>query len=351
MTLYDRVADLPLSIDANERTSRRRELADGRTRVTSTFALLADDTFGAGEDVTPDPVDHEVLPEPPVFDLTGEYTVDEFSRTLDDIDLFPEKPPEREVSRNCRRWALESAALDLALKQNDVTLAALLDRERSPVRFVANTPVQNDDITRVQDILAANPDCEFKLDNTHAWTDDTFTALADTDAVRILDLDDHPATHTTKHPTTPAHYRRLFETFPDAIVEDPALSADVHGILTANADRISWNTPIHGVDDLRALPLTPGWCAITPSQLGTLESLFETIEYCQTEGISMYGGGQSELCVGRGHIQLLASLFYPDSPNDVAPRSYNEPDVRSTLRPSPLDPPTNPTGMEWTDLD
>ena len=207
MTLYDRVADLPLSIDANERTSRRRELADGRVRVTSTFALLAGDTFGAGEDVTPDPVAHEALPEPPAFDLTGEYTVDEFSRTLDDVDLFPTDPPEREASRNCRRWALESAALDLALKQNDETLASLLDRERSPVRFVANTPVPNGDTTRVQDVLAVNPTCEFELAPTEAWTEDTFRTLADTDAVRVLDLNGHLDTATGDRPSTPADYR------------------------------------------------------------------------------------------------------------------------------------------------
>ena len=33
----------------------------------------------------------------------------------------------------------------------------------------------------------------------------------------------------------------------------------------------------------------------------------------------MYGGGMGENGVGRGQIQLLASLFHPDGPNDVAP--------------------------------
>jgi len=149
MTLYDRVADLTLTIETTNRTSRRREMAGDFTRVTSTFVLLAGDEFGAGEDITYDTVDHEVLPEPPVFDLTGEYTLDEFSRTLEDIDLFPTKPPEREISWNYRRWAMESAALDLALKQNDTTLASLLGRERSPVRFVASTRLPDGNPTRV----------------------------------------------------------------------------------------------------------------------------------------------------------------------------------------------------------
>jgi hypothetical protein len=33
----------------------------------------------------------------------------------------------------------------------------------------------------------------------------------------------------------------------------------------------------------------------------------------------MYGGGFGELGVGRHQIQYLASLFHPDTPNDVAP--------------------------------
>ena len=33
----------------------------------------------------------------------------------------------------------------------------------------------------------------------------------------------------------------------------------------------------------------------------------------------MYGGGQFELGHGREQIQRLASLFYADGPNDVAP--------------------------------
>ncbi len=33
----------------------------------------------------------------------------------------------------------------------------------------------------------------------------------------------------------------------------------------------------------------------------------------------MYGGGMGELGVGRGQIELLAALFHPDAPNDVAP--------------------------------
>ncbi len=351
MTLYDHVADLSLTIETTDRTSRRREMAGELTRVTSTFVLLAGDQFGAGEDVTHDVVDHEVLPEPPVFDLTGEYTLEEFSRRLEDIDLFPTKPPERAISRTYRRWAVESAALDLALKQNNTTLASLLGRERSPVRFVASTPLPDGDPTRVEETLAVNPTCEFKLGPTAEWTEETFARLAATDAVRILDLKGQAEGFDGRQSPEADRYRRVFETFPDALVEDPAVSDDVRDLLAANADRLSWDAPIQGVADLRDRPFEPNWCTIKPSRFGTVRSLFETIGYCNEQGISMYGGGQFELCVGRGHIQLLASLFYPDGPNDVAPRAYNEPEVRSELIESPLEPPADPDGLDWKTLE
>jgi hypothetical protein len=75
---------------------------------------------------------------------------------------------------------------------------------------------------------------------------------------------------------------------------------------------------------------------IKPSRFGRVERLLECIEHCEAEGIRMYGGGQFELGVGRRHIQVLASLFYADGPNDVAPSEYNAGEPRPGLPQSPL---------------
>jgi hypothetical protein len=53
----------------------------------------------------------------------------------------------------------------------------------------------------------------------------------------------------------------------------------------------------------------------------------------------MYGGGQFELGHGRQQIQRLASLFYADGPNDVAPAAYNEGGPSPQLPRSPLPAP------------
>src|SRR5207245_10839643 len=54
---------------------------------------------------------------------------------LDRAELF-ERPPLYAVVRSYRRWAVEAAALDLALRQAQRSFAALVGRGPAPVRFV-----------------------------------------------------------------------------------------------------------------------------------------------------------------------------------------------------------------------
>jgi hypothetical protein len=93
---------------------------------------------------------------------------------------------------------------------------------------------------------------------------------------------------------------------------------------------------VHSLADVDALRVEPRWLNVKPSRFGTVERLLECIEACEARGISMYGGGQFELGQGRSQIQALASVFYPDGPNDVAPREYNVGEPRPGLPRSPL---------------
>ena len=86
---------------------------------------------------------------------------------------------------------------------------------------------------------------------------------------------------------------------------------------------------------------------IKPSRLGGLQELFAAYDYCEEHGIGAYGGGQFELGAGRGQIQYLASLFHPDTPNDVAPSLYNLPEPPAGLPVSPLEPMIEPIGFRW----
>ena len=60
------------------------------------------------------------------------------SRQLSGLaNLFP-VPPIRDSARFYRRWAFESAALDLALRQNGLSLQDAVGRPARPVTFVAS---------------------------------------------------------------------------------------------------------------------------------------------------------------------------------------------------------------------
>ncbi|QLG49410.1 hypothetical protein [Natrinema halophilum] len=354
---YDLIADLPLLIESTSTKRHERETSSEFTRVTTECSLTgpssADDetVTGRGEDVTYETADHDALAETGLPDLTGEFTLDSFSTRLENLDLFPAGAPDREVFRNYRRWGLESAALDLALRQAETDLAAALDRSLEPVRFVASTRLGEPPTTdRLEALRERVPDIAFKLDPTPEWNADLVAAIEEsvgTDAVRILDLKGQYEGTDVDVPADPELYELVLESFPNAVVEDPALTDETRPLFDDSdvRSRVSWDAPIHGLEDVEALPWEPDWLNVKPSRFGSLESLCETIAYCEERDVRLYGGGQFELGVGRGQIQTLASMWYPDSPNDVAPRAYNDPAVGDGLSPSPLEPPTEAVGF------
>jgi len=347
--LYDHVTDLELRVDEYDLEQHERDTSSGFTRTTTVVSLHGDDETGQGEDVTYDNEAHYTLYDSSgEFTVTGEYTLDKFSEQISDIDLFLGNEPNQSIFRNYRQWAFESAALDLALKQAGTTLAERLDREYNPVRFVVSTRLQDPPTgDRIRDWLDRNPDLEFKLDPTSDWTAEIVERLADTDAVRALDLKGQYHGTTVDQPADPDLYERVVEGFPDALIEDPELNDETRSLFEGEEERVTWDYPIRSVETVEDLPWEPTWLNIKPSRFGSVKSLFDTLDYCKKHNIQMFGGGQFELDIGREHIHAIASLFYPDAPNDVAPKAYNAPEPSSGLPSSPLDPPSTSRGLEW----
>ncbi|MEF8887521.1 MAG: hypothetical protein V5A30_06910 [Haloarculaceae archaeon] len=352
MTLYDRVADLPLTVEGYDLSRLEGETSSDFTRVSTVFALQGPDATGYGEDVTYETADHEALLEAdPDFDrfpLAGEYTLDSFSSMLDDVGLFPTKEPDRDVFRQYRRWAVESAALDLALRQADETLASALDRSYDPVSFVVSTRLGEPPTTeRIERALEVHGDLEFKLDPTPEWDRDLVERVAALAPVRILDLKGlYEGTDVDSEPD-PGLYDLVLETFPDAVIEDPALTDETRPLFEGHEERVSWDYPVTGVGSVENLPFEPEWLNIKPSRFGTVASLLDTVEYALEREIRLYGGGQFELGVGRRQLHALASTLYPDAPNDLAPRGYNTPEIQPDAPASPLEPPAAPEGLDW----
>lgn len=336
MTTYDLVRDLPLEVEGYTLEALELQARPDFLRKTTVVRLAGAGEEGVGEDVTYATAEHDRLQRRGAdLPLAGSWTVQTFSEQLAELPLFEDEPDQR-AYRDYRRWAFESAALDLALRQAGLSLAEALRREPRPIAFVVSMSLGSPPSTERFDAWRElYPGLRFKLDATPEWDEELISRLAATGAVDSVDFKGQYRGTVVDTPPDPALYRRVAEGLPSAWLEDPALTEETIAVLEPYADRVTWDAIIHGIEDIASLPWPPRSVNVKPSRLGSLERLFATYDYCDTHEIGAYGGGQWELGPGRGQIQLLASLFHPSAPNDVAPRAYNlEP--RPGLPTSPL---------------
>src|SRR5919201_1185598 len=265
MTLWDRLAELAVEVEGDGTERRRVAVSPEFARVTTLVSLRGRGHEGVGEDVTYNAEDHDWFPR---IDPTGPTTLGELSRTLDGVELFDAKPL-MEASAHYRRWALESAALDLALRQNDLSLGVAVGRAYRPVRFVVSTRLE------IRPWLDLYPQLEFKLDPMGEWSEEYMRAIAATGHVRVLDLKGQYHGTPVDLAPDPQLYRAIVEIFPEAIIEDPALTDETREALRGAEDRVSWDAPIHSADDIRER--NPRYVNIKPSRFGTVNRLLDAI--------------------------------------------------------------------------
>ena len=348
LATFDSLASLPVEVDGYSLEGLEANVSSDFTRLSTVIRISGGGEEGVGEDVTYDALDHVALQDAgSVLDLAGKRMLGEFCELVGGLDLFPAEPV-RDVSRRYRRWAFESAALDLALRQAGKPLHEVVGRQMRPLTFVVSLrlgdPPTIDPVRRRLDLY---PTLRFKLDPTDQWTDELIAELVETGAVDSVDLKGLYVGTVVDAGADPELYRRVTEAFPHAWIEDPRLNEETDPVLEPYRDRITWDANIHAVADIAGLPFAPRMVNIKPSRLGGLEELCAAYDYCEEHGIGAYGGGQFELGPGRGQIQYLASLFHPDTPNDVAPSEYNLPDTQPGLPSSPLEPQPSATGFRW----
>jgi hypothetical protein len=316
MSLYDSVRDLPLHIDGYFLEPLEREVARGFTLRRTVVVLHGRGEEGRGEEVDYDPRTQETFQsDEGKLPFAGEHTLDSFSLL-------------QAGQTEYRRWAFESAALDLALRQSGLSLAGAVGREQRPLRFVVSTRTAN-----VPGWLELYPELHFKLDPDRDWTDEVIGRLRNVDTVDFKGI----YRYAFGNPPDADLYARVAEAFPLAWIEDPALTPETARVLEPYRDRITWDAAIHEWSDVEALPFQPRCLNCKPSRFGSVRRLFDFYDACAREGIALYGGGQFELGPGRDQIQLLASIFHPDAPNDVAPGAYNAAAPVAGLPEPPLD--------------
>jgi hypothetical protein len=334
---YAHLAGLSLEVEGYELERLEKPVTRGFTRVTTVVLLKGGGEEGLGEDVTWYAEHHdEQQAAGAVLPLAGGWTLESFSDALEMEDAW-------------RRWAYESAALDLALRQGGTTLAEAVGREPRPVRFVISPGLGAPPTSAVvHRWLEIDPAHRFKLDPASDWTDELIAELAETGAVVTADYKAYYGAEGDPPPDADL-YRRVAEGFPEAFLEDPKLTDETDAVLAPYRERVTWDAPIHSVADVESLAFPPRVLNSKPSRFGRLSELLAFYAHCESNGIGLYGGGMFELGPGRGQIQYLASLFHADAPNDVAPRAYNDPEPRPGLPGSPIEPAPDRLGFRWTD--
>ena len=346
MSDWNKLAGLPLTVDGYELETLSAELSNGMVRTTIQIRLLGGGQDGLSEDISPMPdVPDAMATARADLPLAGEWTLESFCDHLATLDQWPE-PPEWGAARLYRNWAFESAALDLALRQAGRALHEVVEREPRPLTFVNSLglgdPPSTDTIHRR---LARYPDVHFKLDAAAAWDLAICEDLAATGAVDIVDFKGHYGMEIEDPEALATMYRHVIATFPDALLEDAHDLPEIAELMAPHAGRVSYDAPIHTIDDLAAVPFSPRTINVKPCRTGGLRALLALYAHCEAEGIAMYGGGMGENGVGRGQIQLLGSLYHPDGPNDTAPSPFNLEDPPEGLPTSPLPPQPEATGF------
>ena len=345
-SLWPQLAGLPLVIEGCEYDRLHAVLAYEFERVTTQVRLVGAGADGLGEDVSVFREEGTALHETrPSLPLVGEWTLADFCDRLAALELWPE-PPEWKVALRFRKWAFESAALDLALRQAGRSLHDVLGLEPQPVRFVNSLGLGKEpSIEPVRRRLARSPDVRFKLDAEATWPPALVDEVAATGAVDTIDFKGQYGLEVKDQEALGALYDHVLAAFPDAYLEDPHDLPEIAQRLSDHLERVSYDSPIHSAEDIGATPLTARVVNVKPSRIGGLRPLLEVYTRCARERRPMYGGGMGELGVGRGQIELLAALFHADAPNDVAPSAYNEDDPPGGLPSSPLAPRPEATGF------
>jgi L-alanine-DL-glutamate epimerase-like enolase superfamily enzyme len=338
--MWSRLAELPLVVEDYATSSLTAEPSFGHDRRTELVRLIGGGEEGVGEDIT------ALMPKSsaaPRLDLAGEWTLASFSDHLASLEQWTE-PPEYDLARNWRNWTYESAALDLALRQAGRSLPEALGREPRPVRFVNSFGLGDPpELATLRARLDRYPDLRLKLDAQPSWDRALLEQVAATGAVDTIDFKGRYGLEIKDPDALVPLYERVVEIFPDAILEDPHDEPGIAEVLAPHRDRVSFDAPIRSADDIGSTRIVN----VKPTRIGSLAKLLAVYEHCAQHGVRMYGGGMGELGPARGQIELLASLFHPDAPNDVAPTAYNDEHPQDGLPPSPLAPRPAAKGFGW----
>lgn len=303
--LLEAVASLKVTIERVDVHSREMHLPayGDEPRPTSCVELNGAGCSGKGEHVGWTTADHQQFAKQAGSLPSGRRTLAEFRREISTTSGHPYD-----------RAALESAALDLALHQNRISLSALAGRAHAPLRYVLSFAAPEHPVEAVRRWRHDAPGIGLKLDVDPQWPDETLAELHALGGIEILD---------SKGRGTARSVARLANAFPHSILEDPAAP---EALPDERRARLSLDAAVAGTSPLAAIEeLRPAWVNLKVPRMGSVLGLLEVAAACATRGIGFYFGGMFEVGVGRKQARSLASLLCPEASNDLGPIAGADP--------------------------
>jgi hypothetical protein len=342
-SLWPRLAGLPLVIEACEYERLHAVLAYEFERITTRVRLVGAGVDGLGR-TSPFREDGTALHETRrTLLLEGEWTLAAFCEHLETLELWPE-PPEWDGALRFRRWAFESAALDLALRQAGHSLHDVLGLEPKPVRFVNSLGLGKEpSIEPLRRRSLARPACASS--STRRRPGRRRSSMRSRRRAR--------STRSTSRASTASSSRI------------PRRSVRCTTTFTRPFPTPIWRTRTTSPRELSGSATSSSACPMTrrseapttsarrrsPPALSTSSPRASAAcASCSRSTHAVHGTNGRYMAVvwpswaGHGQIQLFAALFHADAPNDVAPSGYNEEDPPGDLPASPLTPRPEATG-------
>ena len=349
MATFDRLADLPLTVDDCALEALERDVSSDFTRKSTVIRLRGGGHEGVGEDVTYDGEDHDVLQEAgPPTGLAGEGTLADFCDRVEALDLWP-RPPAREPSRHYRIWGFESAALDLALRQAGRALHEVLDRPLQPVTFVVSLrlpepPSHRPDPPAPGALPVAAPQA-----GPHQRLGPRARRRARRDRRRRLASTSRASTRgrwSTRAPTpsSTAWWPSPSPTRGSRIRASPRRPTRCCAP-TATASRGTRSSTPSPTS--RRCPSRRGWSTSSPPASGRCAGCWAPTTSAPSAGSGCTAAASSSSAPAAARSSSWPRSSIPTRPNDVAPGGFNDTDPPPGLPTSPLQPEASPTGFRW----
>ncbi len=303
---------LPVFIDSADVHTTAVALPDypDGPRPTSTVVLRGSGMAGYGEHVGWTDAEHASFRENASRVARGFTTLGAWLRTLAALPPYD-------------RAALEAAAIDLALRQDDTTLFELAHVAPTLVRYVVSFVPGDEPAAHARQV--AGGDLELKIDADPEWSDATWRSITRAARIAVVDF---------KMRGRPADHERACQAAADAWIEDPQ-PGDAPWSPTL-LSRLSADSAVTSVAALGALLPVPAAVNVKAPRTGGVLEAIGCLAACESHGLHAYIGGMFEVGIGRRQSLVLAAIACPAGPNEIAPLAGAAPRPPRLEPPSPL---------------